>query len=228
MAEDCAIHAILFDSDNTLYDYKSAQLAACEALITYVGAGDAANLNSYFLLNPFNCENHLIIKYYFNDIGIFEDELLHNAYDVYNSKKMENTILFDGVYETIALLKEREILLGIVTNAQAGYVFSCLEKTNIKDFFQCIISPEVAHSKKPALGPFELALSLLAAKSRNSLMVGDNTINDLVPAKKLGMKTILFKNEKGDEQLIHTKYPDVDYYIVKFNCILDILDKISP
>ncbi len=227
MEDDCAIRAILFDSDNTLYNYKGAQSAACEAVIDYLGAGDPVNLNSYFLLNPAHCENHRIIQYYLNDIGIADGKKLKNACAIYTSKKLEKIILFEGVYETIVRLRERKLLLGIVTNSQSRDVCTYLEKNGIKDFFQCIVSPEESKTKKPAPGPFEMALSLLTVTSKNSLMVGDTIITDLIPAKKLGMKTILFCPEWNNDPLVRPESRDIDYSVNNFRGILDILDIIS-
>jgi len=228
MTKGFAVQAILFDSDNTLYDYKGAQSAACEAVIAYAGVGDAANLNSYFLLNPFHSETNRIITYYLNDAGIFNDDTIQSACTVYNRKKLEKTVLFDGVYETVARLREQKIQLGIVTNSRSRDVGVYLEKNGINDFFQCIVSPDEANAKKPALVPFELALSLLAVKSRDSLMVGDNIMNDLVPAKKLGMKTILFDNQGDNTQPVRSECQDIDYCITSFREIHAILGTISP
>ena len=223
MGEDRTVQAILFDSDNTLYDFKSAQSAACDAVIAYTGIGNAENLDSYFILNPFKGGNHLILTYYLNDIGISDDEILENAWTIYTGIKLEKTILFDGVYETLEQLRKRKILLGIVSNAPLCDLCPSLEKTNIRKFFQCIVTADEANAKKPSLSPFGRALSFLSTKPGNSLMVGDNIINDLVPAKKLGMKTILFNCWTGN-QIAPSERQDVDYAIKEFGEILTILD----
>lgn len=225
MEDTSSIRAILFDSDNTIYDYKKAHMAGCDAVIKYIGNGDSEALDSYFLMNPFDWTNEIIIKNYLNDIGINEDETLRNACDRYEKNRCKNTVLFDGVYETLSSLRERKILLGIVTNAQYKNVFSFLELTNIKDFFHCIVTPEEAHSKKPATGPFKHALSILSVKPMNLMMVGDNIGNDLIPAKRIGLKTILFKNGKSNDGFIFP-IQDVDYIINNFHCILDIIDEL--
>jgi HAD superfamily hydrolase (TIGR01662 family) len=227
MADTSSVTAILFDADNTLYDYKGAQLSACEAVIAYAGAGNAKNLNSYFLLNPFHCESCLTITYYLHDIGIFDDETVHNAGTIYDRIKCEKTMCFDGVYETLKELRNREIPLGIVSNARSRDICSCLEKNGIREFFQVIVTPDEIDAKKPSLRPFERALSLLSAKPERSLMIGDNVANDLIPAKKLGMQTILLHFEKGNGSGSPSGLQDVDYSISHFNCILSILDR-SP
>jgi HAD superfamily hydrolase (TIGR01549 family) len=227
MTEASSVRAILFDADNTLYDYKGAQLSACEAVIAYTGVGSAKNLNSYFLLNPFHCENCLIIAYYLHDIGIFDDETVRNAGTIYDRIKCEETICFDGVYETLKELRNREIPLGIVSNARSRDICPCLERNSIRKFFQVIVTPDEIDAKKPSLRPFERALSLLSAEPEHSLMIGDHRANDLIPAKKLGMRTILFNFEKGNGSGSPSGSQDVDYSIGHFRSILSILDR-SP
>jgi HAD superfamily hydrolase (TIGR01662 family) len=227
MADPSLVRAILFDADNTLYDYKGGQLSACEAVIAYTGVGNAKNLNSYFLLNPFHCENGLIITYYLHDIGIFDDEIVYDAGAIYEKIKCEKTICFDGVYETLQELRDRKIPLGIVSNARSRDLCSCLEKNGIREFFQVIVTPDEIDAKKPSLRPFERALSLLSAEPERSLMIGDTMANDLIPAKKLGMQTIFFNSEGGNGPSSPSGSQDVDYIISQFNCIPYILDR-SP
>lgn len=231
MADVDKVLAILFDSDNTLYNYQEAQLAACKAVIDHINIGNATILNSYFLLDPFDNKSHRIINYYLNDLGIFDEKILHTACTIYNYEKLKKIILFPEVYETMVSLRDRKILLGVVTNAPSHNVISYLEKNKVKDFFQCIVSPEEANCKKPSINFFKLALSLLSVKPENCVMVGDNVINDLIPAKKMGMKTILFENERIDTKLatnkVINKNPNIDHSIKYFPDILGILDKIS-
>jgi HAD superfamily hydrolase (TIGR01509 family) len=227
MAEASLVRAMLFDADNTLYDYKGAQLSACEAVIAYTGIGNTENLNSYFLLKPFQCEKDLTITYYLHDIGIFDDEIVNNAGTLYNRIKCEKTICFDGVHETLKELRNREIPLGIVSNARSRDICSCLLKNSIREFFEVIVTPDEIDAKKPSVRPFERALSLLSAEPKRSLMVGDNIANYLIPAKKLGMQTILFNFEKGQAPDNPSGSQDFDYSISHFNRILSIIDR-SP
>jgi HAD superfamily hydrolase (TIGR01549 family) len=227
MAEDSSVAAILFDADNTLYDYKGAQLSACEAVIAYTGAGDAKNLNSYFLLNPFHSENYLTITYYLHDIGIFDNETVHHAGTIYDRMVGEKTLCFEGVHETLGELRDRNIPMGIVSNARSREIGQYLEKNGIREFFPVIVTPDEIEAKKPSLRPFERALYLLSADPGSSLMIGDNVAYDMAPAKKLGMRTILVHFGKDNGSGSPPVSQDVDYSIGHFKGILSILDR-SP
>ena len=43
------IQAVLFDMDNTLFDFLEAKLIACRRIVAHLGAGDAESLLQYFL-----------------------------------------------------------------------------------------------------------------------------------------------------------------------------------
>ncbi|WP_445476150.1 hypothetical protein ACT9XH_05390 [Methanococcoides methylutens] len=43
------IKAVLFDMDNTLFDFLEAKLTACKKMVEYIGAGDPEAMLGYFL-----------------------------------------------------------------------------------------------------------------------------------------------------------------------------------
>ncbi len=43
------VKAIVFDMDNTLFDFVEAKLKACRAVVEYLGVGDEEELLKYFL-----------------------------------------------------------------------------------------------------------------------------------------------------------------------------------
>lgn len=117
----------------------------------------------------------------------------------------EDFVLEEGVEEALRLLKSLDFLTIIVTN-QAGIakglyshddVALCHQKMHqllpalIDDVFYASWHPSFSESlsRKPGSLMFERALALHEIDPGQSWMVGDNE-RDLVPAKKLGIRTI--------------------------------------
>ena len=82
--------------------------------------------------------------------------------------------------------------LGIIANQEAGTT-GRLEKWGIKQYFDVIIASTEAGCSKPDLKIFEIALNQAGCRPDNAVMIGDRLDNDIIPAKKLGMKTIWVK-----------------------------------
>lgn len=127
----------------------------------------------------------------------------------------EEHIILDGVPEALHLLKEAGYKLVIITN-QSGIgkgiytpkeVLLCYDILQnetghkIDDIYYCPYHPDFdteTLSRKPGSLMFEKAIAKHKIDVTKSWMVGDRA-RDLVPAKKLGIKTILVGEEKGVE-----------------------------
>ena len=67
-------------------------------------------------------------------------------------------------------------------------------------FFDFVLDSYHVGISKPDLGIFELAIKTCCAPVHEIVYCGDNIDKDIIPAKKLGMKTILLsKNKKTNE-----------------------------
>lgn len=117
----------------------------------------------------------------------------------------EDFVLETGVKEALELLKSKAFVTVVITN-QAGIargiytaadVEACHQKMHqmlpglIDDVFYSPYYPPVSESlgRKPGSLLFERALALYRVRAGSSWMVGDNN-RDLVPARKLGMRTV--------------------------------------
>jgi putative hydrolase of the HAD superfamily len=66
------IRAIIFDMDNTLFDFVAAKQHACREVAGFLGRDDWEALFSCFLESPHGFESHENIKDYFNLCGLLE------------------------------------------------------------------------------------------------------------------------------------------------------------
>jgi FMN phosphatase YigB (HAD superfamily) len=152
---------------------------------------------------------------------------------------LQGTACYEGAAATLQQLKERGIALGLVADAQCFTVIqmqrglACQEPTARVDalFDKDLraLSFDVG-AKKPSDRLFETlvkALSNRGIAAHETLHVGSRIAQDVVPAKKAGMRTALFAGDKASlgatpEQLKDPKSrPDV--LVTELAQILDVV-----
>ena len=116
----------------------------------------------------------------------------------------------------------RKYKLGIIANQTAG-TKNRLDKWGIGKYFDVVVASAEAGYAKPDLQIFELALEQSGCMAKNAAMIGDRLDNDIVPAKKLGMKTIWARQEFAKHQKINDKSAQPDYTVDNLNELLEIL-----
>lgn len=78
-----------------------------------------------------------------------------------------------------------------------------LQETGLKEHLEVVLCSAEEGIKKPAPAIFRLALDRLGLRPEEAAMIGDSLVNDIVPAKALGLKTLWIKGDRvfgqGDE-----------------------------
>ncbi len=125
--------------------------------------------------------------------------------------KVEEFTIIDGVIEALKRFKENGYLLVVITN-QSGIakgiyghedVAKCHEYFQkecgglIDEFYYCPYHQSVSESltRKPDTLMFEKAIAKYNISIADSWMIGDKE-RDLIPAHKLGLKTILISDKE--------------------------------
>ncbi|MBQ9531292.1 MAG: HAD family hydrolase [Eubacterium sp.] len=109
--------------------------------------------------------------------------------------------------------------LGIIANQSAGSA-QRLADWGIGKYFDLVIASAEEGVEKPNPEIFKIALDRAKCESRNAVMVGDRLDNDIIPAKKIGMKTIWVKQSFATYQL-DSDIPD--YTVQTFKDIIAVL-----
>lgn len=94
----------------------------------------------------------------------------------------------DGVIKKLA----QDYMLALAGN-QPSAVKDLLKKYGILDYFTFTDVSEDIGKSKPDPGFFDYILNKLEVRPCEAVMVGDRLDNDIIPARKLGMITILVK-----------------------------------
>jgi putative hydrolase of the HAD superfamily len=216
------LKAILFDMDNTLYNFVDAKIAACNCVVDQIGTGDGMELLRYFLRNLHGFEHHNNIRDFMVDKGVWDHHLFSSACDTYDKVKLHSIVPYPGVYETLSLIKQAGIRMGVVTDAESMHAEKRLKKIGISDYFQCVISPDISGKRKPELDSFLLALNTLQVNPENSWLVGDSLRREVAPGNLLGMTTVYAKY--GDWMGIPFPSIKPDYVLDAFGDLPSLLN----
>jgi len=126
--------------------------------------------------------------------------------------KVSDFIIPESLIEVLTALKLKDFLLIVVTN-QAGISRGLYTREDMKachNFFQhksdnlidafyyCPYHPTITESlaRKPNTLMFEKAIYKYSINPARSWMIGDRE-KDMIPAKSLGINTVLINNERG-------------------------------
>ena len=115
-----------------------------------------------------------------------------------------------GNREIIELLLNENLSIGIATDpvTKAIAVDFRLRWANIEDFPYCLITHgENMHAAKPHPEYFKEILRKCGARAHEVVMIGDDLLQDISGAKRIGIKTILVKT--GVKRSINVK-PDFE------------------
>lgn len=116
------------------------------------------------------------------------------------------------VYTTLKRLKKK-VPISIFTNLKPDDVESTLKIIKVdKAWFKFIITGDDIKERKPALDGFYKMIKRSGVPPEQILYVGDREKVDILPAKKVGMKTCL----------VWGKSKEADYSFEKFEDILSI------
>lgn len=200
------IKMVIFDLDNTLYDYDYCNQIAEKKLLSEVSKrfeipyAEAAKLLNNAkkhvkkqLGNVAASHNRIL---YMQDIceQISVNPLLHvmDFYNLYWDTLLEKMQLYPYVRPLLDLLKKRNIMAGIITDLTAHIQYRKLDKLQLLSDIDFLTTSEEAGQEKPSEAIFRKMISKAGFKPTELLMIGDSKMKDIDGALALGIHTILF------------------------------------
>jgi HAD superfamily hydrolase (TIGR01509 family) len=138
----------------------------------------------------------------------------------YQARNMDLIVPFPGVVETLHLLHEAGVQLGIVTSRKSSKSLEgTLTKMGVDSLFGAIICLDDVALPKPDPAGIILAMRKLGSEKVNTFFVGDTKV-DMEAGKSAGVTTIGALYGFGREQLA---IAGADHYIESFSEVLDII-----
>lgn len=127
------------------------------------------------------------------------EELLQD----YLSQFKNHCMPFPNLKKMLEGLKSQNLLLGMITNGFGQFQMDNLKSLQIEKYFDVILVSEWEGIKKPDPRIFNKALNILNVQPNEAIFVGDHPENDVLAAKKVGMKGIwkkdlLWRNAEAD------------------------------
>jgi len=211
---------IILDLDGTLYDFKegSFKMSGLNKIIL-------RNAEKYIMnkLHKTKKEATLILrkilKKYGENISIgLEKEFSINRFDYFNSVWNINAkkfIKFDSSVRKILLKISGHYDYLLISDAPMIWIKSVLKELNVADVFSKKIISGEGDQRKIFGNIFHMILGDYKINPENCVAIGDQEKTDIIPAKKLGMRTIFISKKKS------SRY--ADYNIRKFKEITKVL-----
>lgn len=130
------------------------------------------------------------------DLGFGIDEehedynsLRQRFLDIYAENICRDSVIFDGMYDTLQALKERNLSWGVATNKVSWLAKPLLEALDFPCEPVCVVGPDQVPRPKPDPAMLELACELSGHPAGNCIYVGDAK-RDIVAGRRAGMRTI--------------------------------------
>lgn len=211
------LKAILFDLDNTLIDWgeffghwEVVEAPHVERVYDYLGtlsepcADVQVFKRAYFDQTQIAWERasqtleaphmgHVLIEAAAN-VGIPAEKInMRACLEAYGWGRVDAVKVFPEVTEILTLLRERDILLGLITNGYAPMWMRDLELKHygLLDYFSaCRFSSADEGFLKPHPHLFTKALGCLGTTAQETVFVGDSLGTDIAGAQGVGMRAI--------------------------------------
>ena len=196
---------ILFDLDDTLFDFPAAE-ALHAAFAHYSVTLTAEMLADYQALNRALWEQYnaglidvqTLKQARFRDLapqlGVAPLELNQR----FMQAILERSQPLGGVQQTLQLLQGR-VKMGIITNGFADIQHARLQQSGLAECFDFMLVSEELGVNKPDPRIFNAALARMPQiEAADVLMVGDNPQTDVAGAAGVGMETCWFNSHRQD------------------------------
>lgn len=215
---------IIFDMDGTLYEFAggSYDKSSLKPLITENALKFIENKLSK---NRAEADQILVnIKQKYNNqisIGL-EKEYNLDRYEYFNTVwniPAKDIVLYThGLKEAIEQLA-KDYKLIIVSDAPRIWINNVLIELGVRDLFGTDIFSGEGDDRKEFGNIFSKIINNFGFAPENCISIGDQIQTDIVPAKSLGMRTILLSRQDS--------CPEADQVIEKIDSLLSAIDKIE-
>jgi HAD superfamily hydrolase (TIGR01662 family) len=204
------IRSMMFDLDGTLIDSIPKYFRLMESILEIVGLPPAPKaLVAEFMTGGLDALEKMIPE----EMMDRKDELIREcitvgrkiSWNMFNDKVQ----LFKGVRELFTLLKDRDILIGVVTSTQRQVIerkLAPLARSNIKDALDVVIAIEDAPLRKPAPDPLIECARRLAVPPEKCVYVGDSFV-DIRAGNAADMMTIGVLTGLDDYETLEKENP---------------------
>lgn len=204
------IKAVIFDIDDTLYDFENTNKKAMQALEVY--CKEKLQLENPLFMNIFKEAQMLVTQRVKCDCATVHNRLIRfqcmlelvkkplfphamEMYKAYWGTLLAHAKPEPGVIALMKLLKSKGIYIGIGTDMTALIQYKKLEKLQVASMIDAIVTSEEAGVEKPDTKFFKLCVQKTGFAPEECLFIGDNLEKDVRGPQEIGMQSIWYRKE---------------------------------
>ena len=188
---------IIFDLDDTLYDYKKCHETAIATVINYIIEHNDKHKNYEYIFEVYNKINNklkhelkntasshnksIYLKHLLEELNLDYShfQMLHELYWTIFYTNMD---CFEGVKDFIIWNKTNGIKIGILTDYETEYQIIKLEKLGLLKYIDILVTSEEVGIEKPSYKMFYTMLQKMNLNPGDVIMIGDNYDKDIIGA----------------------------------------------
>jgi|GEM_PF-1718004 len=182
--------------------------------------------------NP-HCKDVIFPKIMFGFLGVKLDDKSSKELEEDFWKEIYSRVNFiKNANEVLIYIKPRGYKIVAITNNKKERAVMSLARFGLIKFFDDIITSEEFGLKSTTV-PFRVAMERTGLKPEEVVMIGNHLFEDILPAKSLGIKTVLAKFEENFERVpkmdmgITESEIKADYVITDLIDIKGILEELN-
>ena len=199
---------ILFDLDDTLWDFKAnSKIAMQEIFNDYELIKYYDSFESFY--DVYMAKNHQLWEQYakgevtkeylslerflypLRTVGIENKTLAKQLGEDFLQRTTLQTQLVDGALDLLNYLKDK-YTLSIISNGFVEVQYVKLRRSGLLPYFNHIFLSEEIGCQKPDIRFFQAVLEKLGAKNTDCLVIGDNYQTDIQGAQNANINAILY------------------------------------
>ena len=210
------LKAVIFDIDNTLYDYDAAHVPAFAALTAYAQRELGIPAEAFPALHKWaertlagrcgpNCAalHNRLLRYQ----ALLEARGLPLRHApamsrLYWETLLDAMVVSEGAAEAMDALRQRGLLIGIGTNMTADCQFEKLIRLDLIDRVDFIVTSEEVTAEKPDRKIFDCCAAKAGCAPSECAFVGDNREADVLGAIAAGMKGVWLRRPDQPDQAV--------------------------
>ncbi len=201
------IKLVVFDLDNTLYDFDKFRREALRGMVQKFCKNEGLSFQKYWkildeTIQKYGLHHGKLFDFYKNELREFWQYDIKNWIDFYHQSNPSELQLFNGFYELILFLKRQQLKTAILTDGNAKTQHHKMTVLNLQDEFDFVLLSAERQTAKPNLQLFREIEYQFQLYPEEIMMVGDHPDKDILGAKRAGWQAV--RMVSGE----HSKLPD--------------------
>jgi len=213
---------VLFDVSGVLIDDLLAVWKADSEAYETCGFGEVGSLEE------FKAQFRLPIVEYHRTMGVPDQMMpkLEREYRRAYPKHSRNIRVFPEVKEALKRLKEKEVVLAVVSNMLSLFLREHLQRFGLEVYFEAVTSQDDCTEQKPSPQPILITLEKLGSEPTRSAYVGDME-EDIIAGRMAGVRTVAVCRDESYHPEWRLRRQNPDFLIRNLDSLVTIVDELT-